>query len=345
MITEQNAPRAGTSLARRIVFTALDTVDMVDTEVPSTPGPQDVVVETSHVGICGSDIAALAGRDPWFTPPLTTGHEVTGRVGSIGRDVTGLKPGDPVLLNPLVTCGACERCQRGTVNQCEAAAVRGYRIPGAAATRIAVSSGELHRLPPSLDLASATLAEPLAAAWRAATRWDELDRVAVIGAGSIGLLVLAALRHRGAGDVVVVEPDATKRDLALARGAGSAIPPGEPPTAARFTAVFDCVSSEHTLRWASAATLGGGAVVAVGVPDGPRAVELPRMQRFEIALLGSGLYTPSDVDTAIALIAEGVVDVRPLISGLYPLNRAAEAYQNARDPQTVKTLIEMIGPE
>lgn len=327
--------------ARQVAFTALDTVEVVDAESATPPGPHEVSLSTSYVGICGSDIAALTGRHPWFTPPLSTGHEVTGRVRAAGPDVTGLAVGDAVLLNPLVSCGECLRCRQGSVNQCESAAVRGYRVPGAAVTRLVVPAAELHRLPPELEPAEATLAEPLAAAWRAATRWDDLDSVAVIGAGSIGQLVLSSLLHRGARDVLVVEPDSRKRELALARGASVALHPDDAPGDPCRTAVFDCVGGQHTLDWATGATLGGGAVVMVGVPDTPRTVDLPRTQRFEIALLGSGLYTPSDVDTAIRLIAGRHIDVRPLISGVYPLERAPEAYRHARDPGTVKILVDM----
>lgn len=111
--------QAPPTAARQIAFTALDTVEVVDAEVPTSPGPGEVLVATSHVGVCGSDIAALTGRHPWFKPPLSTGHEVTGRVRAAGQGVRGFAAGDPVLLNPLVSCGECLRCGQGRVNQCE----------------------------------------------------------------------------------------------------------------------------------------------------------------------------------------------------------------------------------
>lgn len=227
--------------------------------------------------------------------------------GRPGPGVDRVSAGDLVVVNPLRTCGVCRRCRAGAVNQCEDGAVRGYRLPGAAVTRLLVPASELHRVPPGIPPEHACLAEPLAAAWHAATRADELSDVVVIGAGSIGQLVLAALRQRGAARITVVEPDQGKRDLARACGADEAIGPGQRPAGPRFTAVFDCVSRPETLEWAVQETMAGGAIVTVGVSAGAVTLPVPRMQRYEIAQLGSGLYTPGDLGVAVDLIASGKV--------------------------------------
>lgn len=325
----------------RITFTAVGRVAVTRGEPPGRPGPGEVLIAPSHVGICGSDLAVLAGHHPWTRPPVVTGHEVTGQVLETGPGVSRVAPGDQVLVNPLRTCGACPRCRAGAVNQCEKGAVRGYRLPGAAVTRLLVTEQELHRVPAAVPSEQACLAEPLAAAWHAATRTSELADVAVVGAGSIGQLVLAALRHRGAGRVTVIEPDGGKRRLARDLGADSALSPEERPAGPHYTAVFDCVSRPATLEWAVQAAVPGGAVVTVGVPAGPVTMPLPRMQRFEITQLGSGLYTPGDIDTAVRLIGSGAVDPRPLISGIYPLGDAARAYARAQDADSVKVMVAM----
>jgi threonine dehydrogenase-like Zn-dependent dehydrogenase len=177
---------------RQIVFPEPGKVVVEETAAPGPPGAGEMLLATSHVGVCGSDIAALTGCHPWFRPPLVTGHEVTAHVAAIGPEVTDFAVGDPVLLNPLLGCGHCTRCQQGRPNQCAAAAVRGFKLPGAARSHLLVKATQVHHMSASLDLAEATLAEPLAAAWRAATRWHDLERVAVIGAGSIGQLVSCA---------------------------------------------------------------------------------------------------------------------------------------------------------
>jgi len=325
----------------QITFTAIGQVAVTQAGPPGGPGEGQVLLAASHVGICGSDLAVLDGHHPWTRPPVVTGHEVTGLVEATGPGVRGLAVGDRVVLNPLRGCGACPRCRQGAVNQCESGAVRGYRLPGAAVTRLLVDAAELLPVPPAVPGEQACLAEPLAAAWHAATRTGDLADVAVIGAGSIGQLVLSSLRHRGAGRITVIEPEPGKRELALDRGADEAASPGGPPGPPRFTAVFDCVSRPATLDWAVQATLAGGAVVTVGVPAGPVTLPLPRTQRFEIALLGSGLYTPAELATAIDLIATGTVQAGPLISGVFPLAQVAQAYALAQDPRSVKVIVAM----
>jgi 2-desacetyl-2-hydroxyethyl bacteriochlorophyllide A dehydrogenase len=325
----------------QITFTAIGQVTTTDADHPPAPGEEQVLVAPSHVGICGSDLAVLTGHHPWTRPPVVTGHEVAGWVLETGPGVRRVAPGDLVVVNPLQTCGTCPRCRAGAVNQCEDGAVRGYRRPGAGVTRLLLDENELHRVPPGMAPEHACLAEPLAAAWHAATRTDDLGEVAVIGAGSIGQLVLAALSHRRAGRIIVIEPEDGKRNLARACGADDAVPPGRLPATPRFTAVFDCVSRPATLEWAVGSTLAGGAVVTVGVPAAPVTMPLPRMQRYEIAQLGSGLYTPADLDTAVSLIASGQVDADPLISGVYPLGQVARAYARAQAADSVKVMVAM----
>lgn len=325
----------------QITFVAIGKVAVTPGELAAVPDEGQVLVATSRVGICGSDLAVLAGHHPWTRPPVVTGHEISGRVLQTGPGVRRVAAGDQVVLNPLRTCGQCPRCAAGAVNQCEDGAVRGYRLPGAAVTRLLVDESELHRVPAGIPPEQACLAEPLAAAWHAATRTDELDDVAVIGAGSIGQLVLTALRHRGAGRLTAIEPDAGKRRLAVAQGTDEAVPPGTVGDARRFTAVFDCVSRPETLDWAANSTVPGGALVTVGVPAAPVSMPLPRMQRYEITQLGSGLYTPGDIEVAVDLIASGAVDVRPLVTDVYPLDQAPRAYARAKDADSVKVMVTM----
>lgn len=326
--------------AEQITFTAIGQVTVTRAGPPGEPGHGQVLMATSHAGICGSDLAVLAGHHPWTKPPVVTGHEVAGRVAAAGPGVR-LRPGQQAVLNPLRSCGTCARCRQGAVNQCESGAVRGYRLPGAAVTRLLVDEAELVPVPAGVPGAHACLAEPLAAAWHAATRADELDDVAVIGAGSIGQLVLSCLRHRGAGRITVIEPEPGKRELARARGADEVTAPGRLAARPRFTAVYDCVSQPATVDWAAQAAMAGGSVVTVGVPGGPVQLPLPRTQRFEVTVLGSGLYTPSELATAIELIAAGEVDVAPLISDIFPLSQAARAYARAADPASVKVIVAM----
>ena len=328
-------------MIRQIAFESLGRVAVHEAPPPPEPGEGDVLLRPGYIGICGTDLHVLHGKHPWVQPPLVTGHEMAGIVERIGPGVDDLAPGDAVVLDPLVPCGHCRRCRRGSFNTCENAKVIGFRLPGAAQTALIAPRRQLHRVPAGLSLQRAVLAEPLAVGVHAATLWRDLEDVLVIGGGTIGLCVLAALKARGAAQVTVIEPVASKRALALRLGATEAAAPSLIEPKPRFTATFDVVATQPTLDLAGAATLSGGAIVVVGVAPGSMALPLPRMQRFEIALRGSGMYLGHDIEEALRLLAVDAVDADAFITGIRILDEAAAAYAEAERPDSVKTLIRM----
>jgi len=308
------------------------------------------VLASAYLGICGSDLHVLHGKHPWTKPPVITGHEVTAVVEKVGADVQHLAPGDAVVLNPLIPCGSCRRCRLGSFNTCEAARIMGYvpphipgagPVPGAGRTRLVMSARQLHRVPPHVSLEKACLVEPLSVGVHASSLFDDLEDVLVVGAGTIGLCVLLALKARGAGRVSVIEPIAYKRDLAKRLGAAEVFAPDQAQVAPRYTACFDCVGGQKTFDVACGSAFSGGCVVVIGVSPGAISVPMPRMQRYEIRMQGSGLYTGKDIDHAIELIASGKTDVAPLISMVRPLDEAPEAYTAAQTPESVKVLVRM----
>jgi threonine dehydrogenase-like Zn-dependent dehydrogenase len=339
---------------RQIVFEDINKVVVRTADEPLQPGPGEVVLASAYLGICGSDLHVLQGKHPWTKPPVVTGHELAAVVEKIGPDVHDLLPGDHVVLNPLFTCGTCRRCRMGSFNTCEAGRVTGYvppqqtqgrpakpGVPGVGQTKLVMSARQLHRLPQDMPLDRACLAEPLAVGVHASSLFDDLEDVLVIGSGTIGLCVLLGLQARGAGRVTVVEPIACKRDLAKRLGAAEALSPEEAQLAPRYTACFDCVGGQQTFDLASGSALSGGCVIVVGISLGRLSVPMPRMQRFEIRMQGSGLYLGKDIDRAIELIASGKVNVTPLISMVRPLDEAREAYAAAQAPGSVKVLVRM----
>lgn len=325
---------------RAIAFPDIGAVELVDKPGPEAPKDSEVLVGSAYLGICGSDLHVLHGRHPFIRPPVITGHEWVGTVLAAGPGA-GYEAGERVVINPLVTCGNCRACTAGRLNHCEKAKVMGFRIPGVAQTRFLTAARQLHRIPDGLDLRLAVLAEPVAVGVHAAKRAHDLEHVLVIGGGSIGLCVLLALKAAGAGEVTVVEPQAGKRAIARALGASNTLPPEEMEQVASYTAVFDCVASQATLDAGCRQCVGGGTVVVVGVAEGARHVPLPRLQRFEIDLVGTGMYVPIDIDQAIRALANGSIDAAPLISGVRPLAAAPAAFDEAMEPDNVKILIDM----
>jgi threonine dehydrogenase-like Zn-dependent dehydrogenase len=300
--------------------------------------PGEVLLAPVHMGICGSDVHVLHGRHPFARPPVVTGHEVVARVLEVGSDVRRVAPGDTVVLNPLVWCGTCSRCVAGAVNQCAEAKVRGFRVPGLARAHVVVDERYCHRVPASLPTRVSVLTEPLAVGWHATGRGGDLGRVLVVGAGPVGLAVLRALRWRGAGEVTVVEPVASKRKAAIDLGATRAVAPDGLPAGLEVDTTFDCVAADATLHTAGTVTVPGGTIVVVGVPGDDRSVPLPRLQRWEIDVRGTGLYVPADIDAVLSRLP-GDDDVGRLVTAEHPVHDAAAAFAAAEQPDHVKVLV------
>jgi (R,R)-butanediol dehydrogenase / meso-butanediol dehydrogenase / diacetyl reductase len=189
------------------------------------PGPAEVVVAVRACGICGSDvhIATVVG-----TAGTIMGHEIAGVVEERGSGVhEGWTPGTAVTARPFSSCGICGSCRSGRADHCRQFHLRGATRPGGFAERTVLSAEELYVLPASLTGPDQALAEPLAVA-RHVLRRVELragERLAVLGAGPIGLAVTAWARALGAGSVVVSDPNARRRELAVALGADAVIDP------------------------------------------------------------------------------------------------------------------------
>jgi 2-desacetyl-2-hydroxyethyl bacteriochlorophyllide A dehydrogenase len=330
-------------IVKEVRFTGLDEVEVVEVDEELVPGPGELLVAPLRIGICGSDLHVLHGKHPFVKPPLVTGHEMVGEVLESGPDKKDFI-GQRVLINPLVVPHARADGWRGTANYQEDAAVMGFRLQGLARTRCIVPAAQAHKVPTDLDPSIAVLAEPLAAGLHAARRARaRLDRILIIGGGPIGLCVLLGARALGATNVTLVEPIERKRQVALDLGADEVFAPDDPALELKgFGVSFDCVAAPKTLETAINATVGGGAVVVVGVPaQHPWDLPLARMQRFEVDLLGSGMYTAEDIDEAISCLSIGQINVQPLLSGTFPLASAAEAYQAAAQPNTIKTLLQI----
>jgi threonine dehydrogenase-like Zn-dependent dehydrogenase len=329
-------------MIRRIKFASLGDVVVESAPSPSRElGSDQVLIAPEIVGVCGSDLHVLHGNHPWIKPPVITGHEVAGRVIQVGRSVTDLAVGDGVVINPLLPCLHCARCRAGSFNTCEAAKVLGFRLPGAAQTEYVLPRAQLHKVPDGLALRDAVLAEPLAVGIRAAQRWNALDEVLVIGAGTIGLCVLAALRARGAGRITVLEPVASKRTFAVRHGADAALPFDALEPTPHYTACFDCVASQATIDLACSVALPAGAIIIVGVAGAARSFNLPRLQRFEIALLGTAMYLAADIDRALGMLANGTFHAPDYVTSLGRLANAPAAYAQAMRPDSIKALIAM----
>ncbi|WP_210651564.1 zinc-binding dehydrogenase [Nocardioides sp. SYSU D00065] len=333
---------------RRVVVTAPGAIDVVDApRAPRSSGEASVSLLVA--GVCGSDTAGVRGTHAFFAPPYHPGHEVVGVVDEIDPDNGVLRPGDRVVVEPTLPCGDCKTCRGGRENVCERLDFFGCGFTeGGMADQFVVPVDRLHRVPASVSDLDAALIEPLATACHAVRLAGPLAgrSVVVVGAGTIGLLTLAVARSHGPRQVVVVDPLAPKRSLAVRLGADAVLDAdGDVATAARDAlgesadVVFDCVAGAATVAASITMALKGGTVVVVGGARRPVEVDLPRLQEYEVRLQGAITYTRADFEAAIAHVAAGLVSAEDLVTGRFPLHEAARAFAAVGAADQVKVLV------
>jgi L-iditol 2-dehydrogenase len=332
----------------RVMVTATG-VEIVDVAIPR-PGAGEVLVRTVVAGICGSDTHALQGRHPFITLPYAPGHEVSGTVETVGSGVTSVRAGDRVTLEPFLPCWQCKQCRDGRPNICERLRFFGCaHDQGGMAEWFTVDQRRLHLIPDELDWVQAAFIEPLATPAHAIRlAGDVRDRtVAILGAGTIGLLMLQAARAHGAKRIVLTARSTRSRDRALPFGPDAVVDATAPDAVEQVRAalgesadvVFDCVAEQSTIDQALRMADKGGTVVVVGVPPADVSVPLATVQDSQLRIQGSATYLPEDFAEAMRLLADGSVSVRELATATHPLTAAAAAFADAAGGEHIKVLL------
>ncbi|MDN5727632.1 MAG: zinc-binding dehydrogenase, partial [Propionibacteriales bacterium] len=281
-------------------------------------------------------------------------------ISEVGAGVTDWRTGDRVTVQPPLPCAAqrainpsltfddCKPCRTGRSNLCERLIFFGCgHIQGGMADEFSVPTDRLYAIPDELDDDQAALIEPLATPVHAVRLAGVAEAtVAILGCGTIGLLVLAAARHAGARTIVMTDPLPAKRERAARLGADHVISPGAGVAAEvrellgeSADVVFDCVAAPATVASAIEMALKGGTVVVVGVPTAPMELPLPIIQDQQVRVQGSATYVREDYDEATAIITAGKVTPDDLITARYRIEDAAQAFAAAADGEQVKVLI------
>jgi 2-desacetyl-2-hydroxyethyl bacteriochlorophyllide A dehydrogenase len=334
---------------RRVLVSAPDVVEVVTEAVPPLKAGE-ALVRMSVSGVCGSDKAGVHGEHAFMKPPYYPGHEVVGVVAAVADGVEEVTAGERVTVEPTLVCGHCKPCRHGAENLCENLEFFGcgYR-EGGMADAFTVPARRLHKIPADFTDYQAALIEPLATPVHAVRLAGDLTgkTVAVLGAGTIGLLALTAARQAGAGRIVSTDTLAAKRELALALGADAVVDARAPDLAGvvrgelgeSVDVVFDCVSHQSTLEAAIKMAIKGGTVVIVGGARVPVTIDLPVVQEYQIRLQGATTYRWEDFDAAVGIIGNGTFDAGRFITATFPLPQAAEAFAAIGSGQEVKILV------
>jgi len=299
--------------------------EMKDLSVPELKD-REILITVKKVGICGSEITAYRGIHRYRVPPVILGHEMVGEVSAVGAGVKRFKPGERVVVKPHTFCGTCPRCLGGEQNICPEKKVLGSREwPGAFGAFVVSPEHLVHPLPDAIGDDEAALLDPFCVGLHAVgkARLQAGDRVVVLGAGSIGLSTLLVAQAAGAESYIT---DIKQTNLAIAKtlGARGAFNVGReeglrlldeltsdlPPDA-----VFITAGSESEVPRALKMVRRGGRIIVVAHFHHPEiSVDMFTLLTQEKKLEGSITYTGPDLDRGIRLLAQGTVNVRPLIS-------------------------------
>jgi len=318
---------------------AAQTLTLDSTVIVTLPdpacGPGEVICRVIASATCGSDVHG------WYVArklPAVLGHEPVGEVVEVGAGVSGVAVGDVVAIHHHVACGTCRVCVAGHETLC--AQFRATRLdPGGFAEYVRIQPELVADLLPldGVDPVTATCAEPLACALRAQdrVRLGPGDTLLVVGAGTSGLLHIAAGRARGVERVLVAEPRADRRERALAWGA-AAFAPGEPVDVAVVT-----THHPQAVSAAAEALEPGGRLCAYAPPEpgAPIAVDGAEIFLRELTVTSSWSAGSADMRAALALLRSGAVSAGALITHRFGLDETGAALAAQRDGSALKAVV------
>ena len=330
-------------------------LELCDAAAPVLPGPGEVLLDVTAVGVCGTDlhIEAWTGNYHFMAAalPVTIGHEFSARVAAVGADVAELARGDRVTVMPSVTCGSCAACTTGHAEACRSRTGIGITRAGAFAPRVVAPARNCIRVPPAVDDELAALCEPLTVGAEA-VRTGEVSpahRVLVLGPGTIGQAIALAARHAGACEIVVAgrhdaQRLATVRTLGFERVVDVAEGTLQDALAragesAPFHRVFEATGAPEVVPDALLALAPGGVLVISGIHERPATVDLTRVVRDTLQIRGAYRASRATWADVIARLATAGDAYRPMITHRLPLARALDGFAIAHAREASKVMV------
>jgi L-iditol 2-dehydrogenase len=309
-------------------------------EIPEPKaGPGQVVIAVAATGICGTDIHIRRGEYA-CAPPVVLGHEVSGRIVEVGEGVSALNVGDRVTTETYFhTCGRCRACLEGRINLCPERRSIGTHVNGGFAPYLLVPAIKVHRLPDNVDDVAAALTEPLACCVHAILELGDVtpgDVAVVSGPGAIGLLSLQVAKAAGATLVAVgTASDEGRLDLARRLGADHTLVVGRDDVPAAVRDLTEGLGADVTIEASGAGpsvqqclrlVRRGGTFCQVGLFGVPVTLDYDLIPLHEIRVVGSFAQVPSSWRRALALMADGKVQTKPLVTSQRPLDQWQESF-------------------
>ena len=317
------------------------------------PAPGEVQIAVAFTGLCGTDLHILHGNmDARVTTPLVFGHEMSGTIAALGDGVTGWSVGDGVTVMPLSWDGTCPACLAGNTHICQNLDFIGIDSPGSLQGLWNVPAETLVALPAGLRLDHAALVEPVAVAVHDVRRSQLTpgQKTVVIGGGPIGVLIATVARHFG-GDVVVIELDEKRRAQIDGLGFTTLDPRAVDQVAwvtewsggAGADVVFEVSGAAAAVLGATGLAKVRGTIVVVAIHPTPREIDLQRVFWRELSILGARVYQRQDFETAVELVADGVIPADLLITRIVPLSQTQDAFADLEAGRAMKILVDVGG--
>jgi len=331
----------------------LEVTEMPEPEI----GAYDLLVEVRACGICGSDIHGYDGSSGRRIPPLVMGHEAAGVVSKTGERVTKFKVGDRVTFDSTVSCARCDNCRSGRINLCDNRKVLGvscgeYRQHGAFAEFVSVPENITYALPDGLSFDHAAMIEAVSIAVHAANRTPVTlgDTAVVVGSGMIGLLVVQAIKLAGCADVIAVDLEPNRLELARELGATHTLNPNDVDVPTRVKeltngrgadVVIEVVGATVTIQTAIECTRKGGTLTLVGNLAPTVEVPLQAIVTRELSLYGS-CASNGEYPECIKLLEQGAIQVAPLITATASLDEGPDYFERLYngEPGAMKVIIQ-----
>ncbi len=315
----------------------------IDMAEPGKPGHGEALVRVHRVGICGTDLHAYAGNQPFFTYPRVLGHELGVEVVEVGDGVTNVKAGDHCVVEPYMNCGKCIACRRGRGNCCMDTQVLGVHRDGGMRPYFILRADKLHTSD-KLSYEQLALVETLAIGLHAVNRAEvqQGENVLIIGAGPIGLGVMQFAKLAGA-KVIVLDLNAMRLDFCKKTiGVDHTVQAG--PDALRTieeitngelpTVVFDCTGSPRSMCAAFEYVAHTGKLVYVGIVTADITFPDPLFHRREMTLYASRNALPHEFRHIIGLIESGRFDTTPWITHHSSFDELIEKFPSFTKPET-----------
>lgn len=336
---------------RAIVCEQIDQLKLVEQEEPALQ-PGTAVVRIRRIGICGTDLHAYKGNQPFFTYPRVLGHELAGIVEQIDDPQGLVQAGDQVSIIPYMHCGSCIACRNGKTNCCTDMRVLGVHIDGGMREKMVVPVTHL-LVTNELTLDQAAVLEPLSIGAHAVRR-SELragETVLVIGSGPIGLGVMAFAKHRGARVIAMdiqderlafckqwAQVDETVNALQGAKERIAEITGGEYPTV-----VFDATGNARSMTDAFGLVAHGGKLVYVGLVKADLSFHDPEFHKREMTLMGSRNATIEDFAAVQEAVRAGSIDVDSFITHRVPFHEMISHFDSWLKPESkvIKAMVEL----